>query len=53
LRSARSWSQDGQIEDPNDAAEEMWCNVERARVIDTPGHTVGHIAYWFESAKAL
>src|SRR4051794_27923461 len=24
-----------------------------ARVIDTPGHTVGHIAYWFEAAKIL
>lgn len=24
-----------------------------ARVIDTPGHTVGHIAYHFESAKVL
>jgi hydroxyacylglutathione hydrolase len=24
-----------------------------ARVFDVPGHTRGHIAYWFESAKAL
>lgn len=24
-----------------------------ARVIDTPGHTVGHIAFWFEGAGAL
>jgi len=25
----------------------------RARIIDTPGHTVGHIAYWFETAGVL
>lgn len=24
-----------------------------ARVIETPGHTSGHIAYWFEEARAL
>ncbi len=24
-----------------------------ARVIDVPGHTSGHVAYWFEDAKAL
>jgi hydroxyacylglutathione hydrolase len=24
-----------------------------ARVIDTPGHTVGHIAYWFSDEEAL
>ncbi len=24
-----------------------------ARVIETPGHTAGHVAYWFESARAL
>lgn len=26
---------------------------QTARVIDTPGHTVGHIAFWFEGADAL
>ncbi|NYZ11499.1 hydroxyacylglutathione hydrolase [Azospirillum sp. RWY-5-1] len=26
---------------------------QTARVIDTPGHTVGHIAFWFEGAEAL
>ena len=25
----------------------------RARVFDTPGHTAGHICYWFESEKLL
>jgi hydroxyacylglutathione hydrolase len=25
----------------------------RARVLDTPGHTTGHIAYWFEKEKLL
>lgn len=25
----------------------------RARVLDTPGHTAGHICYWFESEKLL
>src|SRR5882757_2754985 len=24
-----------------------------ARVIDTPGHTVGHIAYWFDDEEVL
>lgn len=24
-----------------------------ARVIETPGHTSGHVAYWFEEARAL
>ena len=24
-----------------------------ARVLDVPGHTVGHVAYWFEEANAL
>ncbi|MBX7198431.1 MAG: hydroxyacylglutathione hydrolase [Rhodospirillaceae bacterium] len=27
--------------------------AERARVFFVPGHTRGHIAYWFEGAKAL
>lgn len=26
---------------------------QEARVFDTPGHTVGHIAYWFKDSKAL
>jgi hydroxyacylglutathione hydrolase len=26
---------------------------QTARVFETPGHTVGHIAFWFEQAKAL
>lgn len=26
---------------------------QRARVIAIPGHTLGHIAYWFEAASAL
>jgi hydroxyacylglutathione hydrolase len=26
---------------------------ERARVFDVPAHTAGHIAYWFETGKAL
>ena len=25
----------------------------RARIIETPGHTSGHISFWFEDAKAL
>ena len=28
-------------------------DIQTARVIDTPGHTVGHIAFWFEAADAL
>ena len=27
--------------------------AEEARVFDTPGHTRGHIAYWFPNTKAL
>jgi hydroxyacylglutathione hydrolase len=27
--------------------------AERARVFEVPGHTKGHIAFWFEAAKAL
>mgnify|MGYP001325265816 CR=1 FL=1 len=27
--------------------------AERARVFEVPGHTKGHIAFWFEDAKAL
>src|SRR5207244_11581884 len=26
---------------------------ETARVFDIPGHTRGHIAFWFETAKAV
>ncbi len=33
---------------------ETWSlGAERARVFDVPGHTRGHIAFWFEAANAL
>lgn len=28
-------------------------NGHMARIIETPGHTAGHIAFWFEAEKAL
>ena len=33
--------------------DEVAVGGETARVIETPGHTSGHIAYWFESSRAL
>ena len=33
--------------------DEVAIGGQKARVIDVSGHTVGHIAYWFEEARAL
>ena len=33
--------------------DEVAVGGETARVFETPGHTSGHIAYWFETSKAL
>ena len=33
--------------------DEVAVGGETARVFETPGHTSGHIAFWFESSKAL
>ena len=33
--------------------DEVAVGGEIARVFETPGHTSGHIAYWFETSKAL
>jgi hydroxyacylglutathione hydrolase len=33
--------------------ETVMIGTLHATVIDTPGHTVGHIAYWFDGARAL
>ena len=33
--------------------DEVAVGSEIARVFETPGHTSGHIAYWFETSKAL
>ena len=32
--------------------DEVALGAHRARVFDTPGHTRGHIVYWFEDARA-
>ena len=32
--------------------DEVALGAHRARVFDTPGHTRGHIVYWFEGARA-
>lgn len=33
---------------------ETWClGKEEARIFDVPGHTKGHIAFWFANSKAL
>ncbi len=33
---------------------EIWClGASRAQVFDVPGHTRGHIAYWFAADRAL
>jgi hydroxyacylglutathione hydrolase len=34
-------------------SEEFWLGGALARVFDVPGHTRGHITYWFEGDKAL
>ena len=31
--------------------ETLSFGTHRAKVLDTPGHTLGHISYWFEAAK--
>ena len=36
-----------------DDGEEFWLGNALARVFGVPGHTRGHIAYWFEGDKAL
>ena len=33
--------------------DEVAVGTETARVFETPGHTSGHIVYWFETSKAL
>ena len=33
--------------------DEVAVGGETARVFETPGHTSGHISFWFESSKAL
>lgn len=33
--------------------DEVAVGTETARVFETPGHTSGHIAFWFETSKAL
>ena len=33
--------------------DEVAVGGETARVIETPGHTSGHISFWFENSKAL
>jgi hydroxyacylglutathione hydrolase len=33
--------------------DEVSLGEQRARVLDIPGHTIGHIAYWFVEANAL
>lgn len=34
-------------------ADEAALGARRARVFETPGHTTGHIAYWFEDDKVV
>ena len=41
------------IDDAVGAGDEVLVGRARARVFDTPGHTGGHIAYWFERDAAL
>jgi hydroxyacylglutathione hydrolase len=36
-----------------DESDELALGAQKARVLDIPGHTIGHIAYWFREANAL
>ncbi|WP_207762172.1 hydroxyacylglutathione hydrolase [Arboricoccus pini] len=41
------------IDRPLVEGDTLQLGSETARVIETPGHTAGHIAYWFEGAGVL
>ena len=42
-----------QLDAPLDEHDTFTFGGHAARIIDTPGHTRGHIAYWFAGEKAL
>lgn len=41
------------VDDPVGEPDVVEAGTLRARVFDTPGHTAGHIVYWFEREKLL